>query len=176
MSTPYGGYVLPKRPNGATAIIAGILALGLAFVLGYLPVRYFIDMPSGFGLGDLPGELLTMLGLYLAAAIFLLIGALVTFLRALTGAVLLLIGALLTLAAVLLEPALMYHGDFGTYFQLVFEFELDDASFVRAAGLVFGPITFFLTVLPPTFRYLRFQPSMVPAYGPPPEYPRQQGW
>jgi hypothetical protein len=183
VSNPYGypaqpapaGYPAPeKRPNGATAILAGLLGLGLAGVLGYLPVRYFIDMPSGFGLSDLPGKLLTVLALYSAAGIFLLIGALITFFRASAGAVLLLIGALLAIASVLLEPALLYQNDYANYFQAIYEFRLR-AAFVRVGGLIGGPLVFVLAVLPPTFRYLRYRPGETPVYGPSAGYP-PQGW
>ncbi|WP_236789302.1 hypothetical protein [Amycolatopsis sp. GM8] len=143
-----------RRPSGVTAILAGLAALALAAALGYLPVKVFID----YGIDDLPRDTKIVLGLYLVAALFLVIGALVAFLRAVTGAVLLLIGALTTIGAVVTEPVLLYPGFFTQFFTAIFRFEPDDA-FVRVAATVGGPVVLVLSALPGTFRYLRYQPG-----------------
>jgi hypothetical protein len=165
---PGGEPVVTRRPNGATAVLAGLVGVALAGALGYLPIRVFID----FGIGDLPVQTKIVLGLYLGAALLLLMGALVTFFRAVTGAVLLLIGGLVAAGAVVTEPLLLYPGYFGEFFKSMFQFGPDNA-FVRVAAAVGGPLVFVLSVLPSTFRYLRYRPAL-------PGYPRQsyppQGW
>ncbi|GAB3488797.1 hypothetical protein [Amycolatopsis cihanbeyliensis] len=167
-ATPPPGYSRPARPrpSGATAIIAAVLALPLAGIAGYLPVDVFID----YGVDTLPGTLLTLLGCYLGAAVFLLIGALLTFFRVIAGAIMLLIGALLGLAAPLLEPALLGGNDYGTYFEAVFQLEFENA-FVRLGAIVLAPVVLILAALPPTFRYLGHRPRPMPTYDPRPGYP-----
>lgn len=153
MTRPHGDAAQP-RPNGTTAILAGIVGLVLAGVLGYLPVKVFIDV----GISELPTKALVMLGLYLDAALLLLLGALVTFFRVVAGAVLLLIGGLAAIGAVLSEPLLLFSPSLmGEFFKAMFSFAEDDA-FVRVGAAVGGPLVFLLAVLPWTFRYLRYQP------------------
>ncbi|SFB59867.1 hypothetical protein SAMN05216266_12481 [Amycolatopsis marina] len=190
MTNPYGyqaqpqgmgsvGYpprLPPRNPNGATAIIAGLLGLALCGLVGYLPVYTFIEIPSGISIGDLPGEALTVLGLYLAAAILLLIGAVVTLFRSVVGAVLLIIGATLALTSVLLEPALLYRSEYGMFFEMTFQFE-SDTAFSRVGAIVLAPIVLLLAALPPTFRYLKHKPLPQGVYGPRQGYPApQQGY
>jgi hypothetical protein len=162
-----------RRPSGATAILAGLIGLVLAGALGYLPVKVFIDV----GINDLPSDSKIVLGLYLGAALLLLIGALVIFFRAVAGAVLLLIGGLVTIAAVVLEPVLLYPGHFGEFFSAMFQFSPDDA-FVRVAATIGGPVVFLLCVLPWTYRYLRYRPAefSYPAQNHPPQGYPPQGW
>ncbi|WP_216209580.1 hypothetical protein [Amycolatopsis aidingensis] len=166
-ATPPPGYSRPdRRPSGATAIIAALLALPLAGIAGYLPVDVFID----YGVDTLPSELLILLGCYLGAAVFLLIAALLIFFRVLAGAILLIAGALLALAAPLLEPALLGQNEYGTYFTAVFQLEFRNA-FVRLGALVLAPLVLIFAALPPTFRHLRHRPRPMPSYGPQPGYP-----
>lgn len=193
MTNPYGyqappgvhfGYppqLPPRNPNGATAIIAALLGLALCGMVGYLPVYTFIDIPSGVSIGDLPGEALTVIGMYFGAAIVLLLGAMVTLFRSVAGAILLIIGALLALASALLEPALLFRSEYGVYFELVFQFEFD-AAIARAAAIALSPVVLVLAAVPPTFRYLRHKPPPPGVYGPqhgysaPQQgYPSQQG-
>lgn len=148
-----------SRPSGGTAILAGLVGLALAGVLGYLPVKVFIDV----GIDGLPGNVLLMLGLYLGAALLSLTGALLTLLRLVTGAVVLSLGGLAMIGAVLSEPLLFYPNLIGEFFKAMFSFAEDDA-FVRVSAAAGGPLVFVLSVLPKTFRYLRYQPA----------YP--QGW
>lgn len=142
------------RPNGTTAILAGVFGLLLAVLLGYLPLKFFVD----YSFDGMDGRVRGVLGIYAAAALVLLAGALVTFFRAVTGAVLLLVGGLLAVAAVVLEPVLLYPGYFGDFFSAMFRFAPDDA-FVRVGAAVGGPVVFVLAVLPWTFRYLRHRPA-----------------
>ncbi|GLY64398.1 hypothetical protein [Amycolatopsis taiwanensis] len=159
----------PRRPNGATAIIAGIAALAVGGMLGALPVQRFIVS----GVEMAPARLLVVLGLYLGGALLLVWGALMTFFRSVAGAILLLLGALVAIAAVVLEPILLYPGMFAEFFQAVFQLA-PELAFARIAGAVGGPLVFLLAVLPSTFRYLRYRPSEL-SYGVPLGYSRQ-GW
>jgi hypothetical protein len=165
VTTPYGYPSPQRRPTGATAILAGLVGLGLAGVLGYLPATMFIE----FGISDLPGRWPIVLGIYLGAALLLLIGALVTFFRALAGAILLLIGGLVAVAAVLLEPVLLYPAYFAEFFKAMFQLT-PDYAFVRVSGAIGGPLVILLASLPWTFRFLRYRP-VEQSYGPVPGYP-----
>lgn len=177
MTNPFGYFVerggqpagVERTPNGATAILAGLTGLTLAGILGYLPVTQFIY----YGISDQPDRTLIVLGLYLGAALLLLLGAVVTFFRGLAGGILLLIGALVAMAAVVAEPTLLQPGRFTAFFRAMFQFIPDDA-FVRVAATVGGPLVFLLAVLPSTFRYLRDRPPER-GYRLPPGYP-PQGW
>ncbi|OXM73139.1 MULTISPECIES: hypothetical protein [Amycolatopsis] len=142
------------RPNGTTAILAGVVGLVLAGLLGYLPLKFFVD----HGFAGMDGKVRGVLAVYSAAALVLLAGALTTFFRAVAGAVLLLAGGLLAVAAVICEPILLYPGYFGDFFAVMFRFASDDA-FVRVGAVVGGPLVFVLAVLPWTFRYLRHRPA-----------------
>jgi hypothetical protein len=156
-----------RKTGGSTAVVAGILGLGLAGALGYLPVTEFID----YGIDGAPSRLLIVFGLYLGAALLLFLGALVTFFRVLAGAVLLLIGGLAAIAAVVAEPVLLHPGLFAEFFKAMFQFGRE-AAFVRVAAAIGGPVVVVLSALPSTFRFLRYRPPE-PAYGPPPGYPRR---
>jgi hypothetical protein len=173
MQFGYAAQVPPRGPNGATAIIAALLGLALCGMVGYLPVYTFIEMPSGMSIGDLPGEALTVIGMYFGAALVLLLGAVVTLFRSVVGAILLIIGALLALASALLEPALLYRSEYGVYFELIFQFEID-AAFVRVGALVLSPVVLVLAAIPPTFGYLRHKPLPQGAYGQQPGYSAPQ--
>ena len=142
------------RAGGFTAILAGVVGLVLAGLLGYLPLKFFVD----YGFDGMDGKVRGVLAVYSAAALFLLAGALSTFFRAVAGAVLLLAGGLLAVAAVVLEPVLLYPGYFGDFFAAMFRLAPDDA-FVRVGAAVGGPLVFVLAVLPWTFRYLRHRPA-----------------
>lgn len=175
VTNPYG-YPMPpdgtpvpaRRPSGVTAVLAGLLGLALCGTLGYLPVKEFI----AYGIADLPEKANIVLGLYLGAALLLLIGALLTLFRVLAGAVLLMLGALVSVAAVLTEALLLAYGLFAEFFRYVFQFQVDDA-FVRVAGIAGGPLVFVLAAVPPTFRYLRYEASRSPY---PPAGYAQRGW
>ncbi|MFK0245719.1 hypothetical protein ACIQUM_13535 [Amycolatopsis azurea] len=182
MTGPYGypaqpgppgfGYPAPQtRPSGATAVIAALLGLIAAVAAGYLPIYFFLELPSGFSIGDLPGLVLTALGLYLLAALFLLVGALSAFFRSFAGAVLLMLGSLMVIAAVLTEP-LAFNGSYGLYFRVQFEFETF-VAIVRVVMFAVAPFTLLFAIIPPTLRYLRWRPAPAQPYRPQNQLP---GW
>ncbi|WP_239154415.1 hypothetical protein [Amycolatopsis sp. FDAARGOS 1241] len=146
-----------RRPSGVTAVAAALLGLVAAVAAGYLPVTLFIDIPSGFSLGDLPMWTLVDLGGYLGAGLFLLVGAVATIFRATAGAVLLILGALIAIGSILLEPTLGNAG-YADYFQVVFSLK-GFAAVDRAVLVVLSPIILVLAALPPTFSFLRYRTS-----------------
>ncbi len=170
----YGHPPMQARPTGATAILAGLYGLIGALAAGYIPIYFFLELPSGFSIGNLPGLVLTTLGLYLVAALFLLIGALATFFRSVAGAVLLVLGSLLAIAGILVEP-LAFNAPYDLYFKIQFEFETF-VAIVRVIMFAFIPFTLIFAVLPPTLKYLRFKPQAVQPYAPQSPYPQQGGW
>ncbi|UMP06033.1 hypothetical protein [Amycolatopsis sp. EV170708-02-1] len=186
MTGPYGypaqqpgppgfGYPAPQaKPSGATAIIAAVLGLVGALASGFIPIRYFIELPSGFSLSNLPGFALVELVLYLVAALFLLMGALTTFFRSLIGAILLILGSLLAILAVVLEP-IAFRVPYRIHLDILLRFATFDGV-LRLAMVVFGLVALLLAVLPPTFRYLRWRPAPVQPYRPQNQVPRQGGW
>ncbi|WP_101610534.1 hypothetical protein [Amycolatopsis sp. BJA-103] len=185
MTGPYGypaqpgpanfGYHAPQiRPSAVTAIIAALLGLVAAGTAGYLPVYFFLELPSGFSIGDLPGLVLTALGLYLLAALLLLVGSLSAFFRSVAGAILLVLGSLMVITAVLMEP-LAFNGAYGLYFRMQFEFETF-VALVRVVMFAVVPFTLIFAIIPPTLKYLRWRPSPAQPYRPQNEAPRQSGW
>ena len=167
--SPYG-YPLPqpdpvrssRRPSGATAVVAGLLALPAAVAAGYVPIRIFLDMPAEFSLGALPGWVLADLGGFLVAGLVFLLGSVATLFRATAGAVLLLFGGLLSIAALLGEPlaagiplgrfvdAMFTHGGVAMIDRLVL------------AGLAVAVPMFAMA--PQTFRHLRYRSPAMHAY------------
>jgi hypothetical protein len=153
-----------RRPSGFTAILAAVFGLALTGLTGYIPIHNFIGIPSGYSLGDLPGGVLTVLGIYLVAALLLLIGALATFFRSFAGGILLLIGAVLTIAAFFIEPLLTLHGQYAIYFKYFLALG-DVNAILGAVTVVVGMLLLLLTMLPATFRYLRYRRPASQAYG-----------
>ncbi|WP_410660883.1 hypothetical protein [Amycolatopsis sp. lyj-112] len=170
----YGPPAMTPRPNGATAFLAALLGLVGAITAGYIPIYFFIALPSGFSIGDLPGLVLTVLGLYLFAALLLLIGALSAFFRSVAGAVLLILGSLLVIAAVLVEP-LAFNAPYGLYFRFQFDFDTF-VALVRVVMFAVVPLTLIFAIIPPTLKYLRWKPSPVQPSSQQHPYPRQGGW
>jgi hypothetical protein len=153
-----------RRPSGVTAVLAAIFGLVLAGLTGYVPIHNFISISSGYSIGDLPGEFLVLLGVYLVTALLLLIGALATFFRSFAGGILLLIGSLLAIAVILIEPLIVLDGKYDVYFKYLFGFQ-DLGAIIGVASLVVGPVLFLLAVVPPTFTYLRYRQPIPQAYG-----------
>ena len=173
---PYGyGQPHEPRPSGVTAFLAAILGLVLAAMTGYVPIHTFISIPSGYSIGDLPGEVLVLLGVYLMTALLLLIGALATFFRSFAGGILLLIGSLLTIAVIFAEPLVALDGKYDVYFKYLFGFE-DLGAIIGVASLVVSPVLFLLAVIPPTFRYLRYRRPIPQAYGAQPQVYPPRSW
>lgn len=154
--------------------MAALFGLIGAIAAGYIPIYFFIALPSGFSIGDLPGLVLTTMGLYLVAALFLLVGALATFFRSVAGAVMLVLGSLLVIAAIVVEP-LAFNAPYGLYFRILFDFETFVAM-VRVIMFAFVPFTLIFAILPPTLKYLRYRPAAAQPYLPPNPYPQQGGW
>jgi hypothetical protein len=159
------GYGQPyePRPSGVTAVLAAILGLVLAAMTGYVPIHTFISIPSGYSIGDLPSKVLVLIGVYLVTALLLLIGALATFFRSFAGGILLLIGSLLTIAVISVEPLVALDGKYDVYFKYLFGFE-DLGAILGVASLVVSPMLFLLSVIPPTFRYLRYRRPVPQTY------------
>lgn len=186
MTGPYGypaqqpgpagfGYPAPQtKPTGATAIIAALLGLVAAGAAGYVPVYFFLRLSSGFSIDDLPGLVLTVLGLYLLAGLLLLIGALSAFFRSVAGAVLLVLGSLMVIAAVLMEPV-AFNGTYSLYFRMQFEFRTF-VAIVRVVLFAVVPLTLIFAIIPPTLKYLRWRPSPAQPYRPRDQVPGQGGW
>lgn len=186
MTGPYGypaqqpgpaGFGYPAqqaRPSGATAIIAAALGLLGALASGFIPIRYFIGLPSGFSLSNLPAFALVELVLYLLAALFLLIGALTTFFRSVIGAVLLILGSLLAIVAVVLEP-IAFRVPYRIHLDILLRFATFDGV-LRLAMIVFGLLALLLAILPPTWKYLRRRPAPAQPYQPQNQFPQQGGW
>lgn len=170
----YGHPPMQARPTGATAVIAALFGLVGAIAAGYIPIYFFIALPSGFSIGNLPGLVLTTLGLYLVAALFLLIGALATLFRSVAGAVLLVLGSLLAIAAVVVEP-LAFNAPYGLYFRIQFELETF-VALVRVSMFAFVPFTLIFAIIPPTLKYLRFRPAATAPYLSQNPYSQQGGW
>ncbi|GAA1963237.1 hypothetical protein [Amycolatopsis minnesotensis] len=180
----HGGYPAPRqRPSGVTAILAAVFGLLVAVGGGLIVITLLIQVNDlGRGIGDLPGNALTALGLLLAAALFALLGAVIAFFRSAAGAILLLLGAVVGIAAFFLYPALT-RIKFSVFMSMIFDFD-NAVSFGMVAVLVFAPLTLVFAALPPTFRYLRYRapapgldPSQGGGYPPqqqPPGYPGQQ--
>ncbi|WP_156096656.1 hypothetical protein [Amycolatopsis jejuensis] len=162
---PSAAVPAPRRPNAFTAITAGLFGLVAAVAAGYLPVTQFIDIPSGFSLGDLSPWTLVDLGAYLVAALVLLVGAVATFFRATAGAFLLIAGALIAAGAILLEPTLNGPPAYAEYFRTLLRFETF-AAIDRVALSAAVLLVFVLAVLPTTFGYLRYRVPVVPSSPP----------
>ena len=159
----------PRRPGGATAVIAALLGLVLAGVLAAIPIKLLIDIPSGRSLSEVISEVLIVTALFTGAALLLLIGSLATLFRGLAGAILLLLGAVLALVTALVEGPILGAG-IGEYLGLIFELQAAEAWF-RLGALVLSPIVVIFAALPPTIRYLRHKPGAQQ-----PQFPQQGGY
>ncbi|MEC3981886.1 hypothetical protein [Amycolatopsis sp. H20-H5] len=146
-----------------TAVLAALLGFVVALAAGHVPVNLFIDIPSGFSLGDLPASNLVDLAIFLGAALFLLIGAVATLFRSLVGAILLVLGSLLAIAGILIESTVAYGLPFGSYFETVFAVKTF-AAVDRAIVVVAAPLVLVLAALPVTFRHLRYRRPVLQAY------------
>jgi hypothetical protein len=189
------GYSSGGGTNPALAIIAAVLGLVAAAALVVVAVD-LLGKLEGVGFGDLPSEFQTTIIIDFVAALILLVGVIIVFLRKLAGAFILAIGGLAGIAAALAPPVLLkdFTGgevDFGGYLEALFKFETTADSFA-AVALIASPLALILAVLPPTLKYLRgssrgggggydsFDSGGFPAqpqmdYGQPQGYPQQPG-
>jgi hypothetical protein len=173
-----GGYNYPAQSGGspATAIIAGILGLAAAVLMGIAAFNWVSDAPD-----NAPSEFTIITVLMFASAAVCLIGAIVTFVRQVAGAFVLLIGALVVAAAILLQPPLVSSAlkdagapdeaipGFGDFFDALFKFN-DTVDTCLAIALIVAPILLIFSVIPPTLNWLRGS-SAGQSYG---GYPPQQ--
>lgn len=173
-----GGYP-PEAGGGsnpATAIIAAVLALVAAASLVVINVHFFSELLGDAGFGDLPGEMKTIVIVRFAGAAVLLAGLIVVLFRKTAGAFLVIVGALVALAAILLYPVLLKDFfpalNFGDYLKNLFEFDGPQATFA-AITLIAAPLALIMSILPPTFEYLRG--SGTDDY-PQQTYPQQPTW
>ncbi|AUI61612.1 hypothetical protein [Amycolatopsis sp. BJA-103] len=177
---PHGGYPppgaypppgMPRRPNGATGIIAGILAIlgGLWFLAG---VAFHIIELSHFTISFLVvGAVLDFL-----TAALLLSGGILLLLRKGAGRVLTVVGAGATLGFVALAFVLraIGAGFYFTYSGVTLQFGVGVLLIVVLAPAI---ATLVLALIPPTARWVaaKKQPA---GFMPPPHYgypPPQQG-
>lgn len=173
-----GGQAAPSGGGGnpATAIIAAVLALAAVAALLVVNFKRLGDLPSGLGFGDLPGPYKTVVILWFGAALILLVGAIIVFVRKLAGAFVVVLGGLAGIAAVLLYPVIL--GDalgieikMGDYLEEVFKFDGTESTF-SAIALILSPLALILAILPPTLNYLRGPGNDVSQY-PQQSYPQQ---
>ncbi|MBB5852820.1 hypothetical protein ACFQ05_05945 [Amycolatopsis umgeniensis] len=162
---PQGGYPppgayppagAPRRPNGATGIIAGILAIlgGLWFLSGLVwVVILMVDrMRSYYIVGGI---------LDLAVGVLLLIGGILLLLRKRAGRMLVVIGAG---AAIFFGVVLVVLGATGSHFHYVFGGVSGLYGFLGMIIQLLLPAiaTIVLALIPPTGRWLTFakQPAV----------------
>jgi hypothetical protein len=160
---PPGGYPPESSSGPAVAILAAVF--GLVAAAGFIVVVVDLLTHLGpIGFGDIPSENQIIVIVQSLAGLVLLIGAIIVFTRKTAGAIMLAIGGLIGLAIILLEPVI-FDADFGGYFDAIFGFDGAQATF-RVIALFASPLTLLLSLLPPTFGYLR---------GTKADY-QQQGW
>jgi hypothetical protein len=160
VGTPPGGYPLPPARGGspATAIIAAVLGLIAAAALVVVTIKRLSDA-SEIPFDKLPGPYKTVVFVWFAAALILLVGVIIVFFRKLAGAFITVLGGLAGIAAVLLYPVIL--GDslgikipMGDYLDAVFKFDGTESTF-SAIALIASPLALILAILPPTLNYLR---------------------
>lgn len=177
-----GGYPAADGPSPVLAVIAGILGLVAAAAMVVSNVKVMNN--DGFSFSDMPGSFKTIFILRFAAALLLLIGTILVFLRKLAGAIMLVLGAVAAIAAVVLFPVLLKNDipglDMGEYYKVLFKFKLGEEDLLgvgwSAIALIAAPLTLIAAILPPTLNYLKGSRSDVDSgFGTPPGgYPQQQ--
>lgn len=166
-----GGYYPPGRPlidsgSPALAAIGGIVGLGVAGVLGTETILLLSDLDAA---PSLPGGWTAMIILHFVVAGLALLGAILVFARQVAGAFVLMASAVLAVAVLLLDPVMAEEvwftmlgalpgftpsGNYGAYFQAMFEFGNEQAV-LRFIALVLGVILVIIAVLPPSLNWLR---------------------
>jgi hypothetical protein len=153
---PYQQQPQPVPPGGRTnpftAVLGALLALSVAAFEIVVLVRVF-DVLNFSTLGDQSADLLVILGVQAAAALFLVLGAMFTFARKMAGTVLIVIGSILALAGFFLSPFLGKI-DIGQYLEAIFRFSGSSQTF-QALILIVSPLALLVSVLPPTLNHLR---------------------
>lgn len=179
-----GGYQQPSGSAGL-AVTAGILGLVLAGCLGYATIDMLGDIPDG---ADMPGGYTALFVLHFLVAGLGLLGAILVFARQVAGAFVLLGTGLLAVVAIVVDPLMAEGlfffllgdlpttppsatGDFGLYWETMFEFGNEQAV-MFAVSLVLGVILLIIAALPPSLNYLRGSSRGQAGYG----YPQQPSW
>jgi hypothetical protein len=174
-----GGPAARSGGNPVTAVIAGIFGLVAAAALVVINIDFFGTMSDiGASLGDLPGELTTLIFIRFVAAALLLLGAVLLFARTMPGVVILALGGLSGVAAVLLYPVLLSSVadvEIGEYLEALFAFDTAQAAF-GALALIMSPLALLFAILPPTLTFVRAPRSTDHGYPQQPQgYPQQPG-
>jgi hypothetical protein len=143
--------------NPAMAIIAAVLGLVAVAALVVLNVNDLKDLEGS--IGDLPGEVITILAVRALAALLLLVGVLLVFVRKVAGAILIAIGGLVGAAIIVLFPVIVSANSpvslgIGEYLKEVFKFSQTHGTF-SAITLIASPLALILAIIPPTLKYLR---------------------
>lgn len=180
---PSGGYSEPDNGTSPTlAIIAAVFALAALASLLVVNFKRLGDVPDGVGFGDFPGPYKTVVILWFGAAVVLLIGAILMFVRKLAGAFITVVGGLAGIAAVLLYPVIL--GDafgvelpMGDYLEAIFKFDETEAIF-SATALIASVLALILAILPPSLNYLKGSSASSSGYDgyQQPQQPQQPGW
>jgi hypothetical protein len=172
-----GGPAARSGRNPVTAVIAGIFGLAAAAALVVINIDFFGTMSDiGASLGDLPGELTTLVIIRFVAAALLLLGAVLLFARTMPGVVILALAGLSGVAAVLLYPVLLSSAadvEIGAYLEALFTFESAQAAF-GALALIMSPLALLFAVLPPTLTFVRGSRSNDHGYPQQPGDPQQR--
>ena len=148
---PYPPPFPPRQPSGGTAITGAVLALLLMAYTAW-PIILLMDPLIG-SCGDncFTGAIAVGLIALPLAALLLLVGSIMIFVRTVAGPVMTALGAVLVLAYMVMLLVLS-HGHVGL---------------VLIAGLVLSLPTLLLSLLPPTFAWTRAKKQAFP-----PPYPR----
>lgn len=141
----------PSQPGGGTAITAACIALALALYTAW-PVILLIDpLVGSCGESCFTGFIAVgIIGLPLAA-LLLIAGAIAAFVRSIAGPVMTALGATIVLA-VMLMSVILSHGHLGI---------------ITIVGLVLSLPVLVMSLLPPTFAWIRAKPRPM---GYPPRY------
>lgn len=156
---PPGMVPYQRPPSGVTAIVAGAAALALIGFTVWPIINLIRPLVGSCGESCFAGLLaVELVGLGLAD-LLLLVGAILLFARKVTGAVLAALGAIIVLTVLLMA---------------VIQFPVVNVFLVGTA--MSALTTLVLSMLPPTFAWLRFRPQRggfpaQPAY-PQPAYPQ----
>ncbi|SES11906.1 hypothetical protein [Actinokineospora terrae] len=143
----------------ATAVVAGLAALGTAAGIGGSSAYFVAEVPYASDVFELPPGLQSLVIGRLMLAALALIGAVMLFARRRAGVPVVAISAVLGVASLPLEPFVseLLRGiglGIGDYFTALTEFN-DSYTILLAVGAIAGILAFFFAVLPSTGRWLR---------------------
>ncbi|RZS36959.1 hypothetical protein EV193_106194 [Herbihabitans rhizosphaerae] len=176
---PYGGYG-QRQSSPAGVIIAGVLGLALLTFNAFVIIDMIGLMGDDRLRGDPPSEWTFELILYGLAAVLLLVGLILIAVRTVAAAFVLAAGAFVSLAMILLSPVLFADGEFGTYFEVLFDSDMQkritgdySLHWIGRMLAMFAALPALVAaVLPPTLNWLKAGKSDPYAGG----YPQQPGY